>query len=77
MVVPSPSWPWSFFPQVQTVLSLFSATAPYGPAAIAVTPVSPETWTGVSLLRVVPLPSWPLSFLPQAQTVPSLLSATV
>ena len=34
---------------------------------MAVTPVSPATWTGVSRFVVVPSPSWPKAFQPQAQ----------
>src|SRR5207247_3315543 len=44
------------------------------PPAIAATPLSPLTCTGVLLVVFVPLPNCPLTLYPQAQTVPSLFS---
>src|SRR5207249_1134607 len=41
------------------------------PPAMATTPLSPLTATGVVLLMVVPSPNWPAVLFPQALTVPS------
>src|SRR3989442_8508323 len=74
--VPLPNCPKKLSPQAQTVPSLCSARVLLSLApAIAVTPLSPLTCTGVLLLVNVPLPNCPASFHPQAQTVPSLFSA--
>jgi len=62
--------PKTVVPQAQTVPSLFSARLCSPPPAIAVTPLSPLTCTGVLLLVNVPLPNCPEPFNPQAQTVP-------
>src|SRR5205807_1383526 len=47
VVVPFPNSRLSLSPQAQTVPSLFTARLKRSPAAMAVTPVSPVTWTGV------------------------------
>src|ERR1017187_5573410 len=85
VLVPSPSSPYSFSPQAMTVPSSSSARLCDEPAAIALTPLSPATRTGVVLQAVegrskksqnsgpllVPLPSWPKEFSPHDMTVPS------
>src|SRR6267378_471792 len=75
MVVPSPSWPTPFRPQVQTVPSLLSATLWLAPAATAVIPPRFCPCTDVWRSVMVPSPRSPNMFRPQVQTVPSLLSA--
>ena len=44
---------------------------------MAVTPLKPETATGVDELVFVPLPSWPLELYPQHSTVPFISCAQV
>jgi hypothetical protein len=73
VTVPSPNWPWLFWPQAQT--------APAGPATASavtvlaatwVTPVSPATGAGVAENPpLAPLPRRPAALLPQARTDPS------
>src|SRR3989344_2532758 len=78
VIVPSPSWPLTLFPQLRTVPSDLRARVWVPPAATAVTPEPlprPETSTGADLLVVVPSPIWPLPLNPQARTVPSDLRA--
>ena len=58
--LPSPSWPSSFSPQELAVPLDISASTCCPPAATAVTPASPLTATGTSLLVYVPSPSSPL-----------------
>ena len=77
VVVPSPSWPFAFYPHAHTVPSLLRATVWKPPAATAATPERPVTCTGGNRSVVVPSPSWPLPLYPHAHTVPSLLRATV
>src|SRR5262249_31600268 len=62
-------------PQHATVPPESSAQVRYSPAAIAVTPVRPETATGVVREVVVPSPSWPNTLSPQQRTVPAASSA--
>ena len=75
VVVPSPNSPALLLPHVQTVPvpapvpSSLSATEKAAPAVIAVTPVSPTTWTGKKRFSWVPSPSCPEVFWPHAQTV--------
>ena len=55
MVVPSPSWPSLFSPNVHTVPLLFSTTVWLCPVSTATLLVPSEvTWVGVSVLAVVP-----------------------
>ena len=72
----SPNWPDSLFPQAATVPSAHSARLWPPPAETATTvlPASTplrSTSTGAELLLVVLLPNWPELFTPQATTVPS------
>src|SRR5467141_1843405 len=59
--VPLPNCPYRLYPQAQTVPSLFSARLWFATelAAMAVTPLSPLTCTGVLLVVFVPLPNCP------------------
>src|SRR5664279_3105414 len=81
VVPPLPTSPSAPDPQARTVPSLSSAYPVPAPAAMgvtpamAVTPVSPDTGTGVELFVVPPLPNSPSAPYPQARTVPFLSSA--
>jgi len=57
VVVVSPSWPNWLFPHPHTVPSALRAIEKLLPAETAITPVRPETWTGIALCVVVPSPS--------------------
>src|SRR5579864_4743410 len=70
-----PSAPSALYPHAHTVPSLFSAKLWLPPAAMAATPVSALTATGVLLSVSVPLPNCPQALNPQAQTVPSPFNA--
>jgi hypothetical protein len=58
------------YPQHFTAPEVSSAHVALALAVIAVTPLNPETSTGVVLCVVVPSPSCPRSFLPQHFTAP-------
>ncbi len=77
VVLPSPSSPSSFLPQLNTAPVEVTARLWAKPAAIPVTlvPSSGLTFTGSSLPFVLPLQSWPAMFQPQANTAPFELSA--
>src|SRR5512144_1178031 len=71
VVVPSPSVPLPFSPQLQTVPSLRSARELAKPAATARMFDSPGTATGERRVVSVPSPSCPKLLRPQAATEPS------
>src|ERR1700682_4520691 len=77
LVVPSPTWPYSLWPQVHTWPSDLIATEKARPPAIAVIFIPDRFWTasGVKLSVKPLLPNCPQLFEPQAQTVPSDLMA--
>jgi hypothetical protein len=77
IAVPSPSCPFSLFPQHHTRSSSSSAHACRPRAAIDRTPaVRPMTGLGRRVPAAAPLsPSWPASSAPQQTTVPSLRNA--
>lgn len=78
LVVPSPSRPYSLWPQHFTVPAFVRAHVCSRPAEIAETPVeSPKAATGVERSVVVPSPSCPYWLLPQHFTPPLLMSAQV
>jgi hypothetical protein len=74
--VPSPSWPRSFAPQVQSVPSAFRAAVWRYVAEIWAKPPSPTT-TGRVRRTSVPSHSWPAWFEPHTSSVPSERSTTV
>nr|WP_245219431.1 hypothetical protein [Rhodococcus qingshengii] len=55
--VPSPNWPKGLLPQHLALPPGSSAHVHAGPVAIAVTPESPTTSTGVVRLAVAPSPN--------------------
>src|SRR3954451_7553039 len=67
VVVPSPSSPYPFQPQVQTVPSARRATLWNAPAARAMAPGTPMPTAGVKRSIAVPSPSWVTAFQPQAE----------
>src|SRR6266536_2991300 len=75
LLVPSPSAPLIFAPQHLTPPAPVSAQVCRTPAAIAVTPLRPETSTGVARLPVVWLPSWSWPLSPQHLTRPARVNA--
>src|SRR5689334_14133513 len=78
MVVPSPSCPYSLYPQHLTPPLVVRAQVCSPPLAIATTPlVKPLTLTGVVWSVVVPSPSWPYLFHPQHLTPPSRVTTQV
>ena len=62
-------------PQVHTLPSGINAIEYWDPAAIATTPLSPETCTGTLLFAVLLFPNCPRLFQPHAHTVPSDFTA--
>src|ERR1700737_3669320 len=78
VVLPFPSWPRPFQPQLITwppdvSARLWLAVLP-APTAVMVIPEGTLTATGL-LPRVLPSPSWPALFEPQASTCPVDVSA--
>ena len=67
VVVPSPSWPDTFQPTAQRVLSDFKNMVWCRSADTAVTPLA--TCTGLKRFSVVPSPCCPYAFSPTAQRV--------
>ena len=57
VVVPSPSWPYTFLPQHITLPSVSRAHEWKAPRAMLVAVVMPATSTGIVLCVVVPSPS--------------------
>src|SRR5512133_1685953 len=78
VLVPSPSWPKPFQPQVHTVPSAFSAAVKRSPPDTASTLLNVGTCTGTftPVVEVIPFPISPKPFSPHAQTVPADVSAT-
>src|SRR6218665_212386 len=77
VVFPLPNCPRVFWPQIQSVPSVFNATACAKPADIVFQFVAVPIFRGVLLLVMVPSPNCPLALMPQPHKVPSCLIANV
>src|ERR1019366_4625003 len=76
VVVPSPSSPWTWYPQHLTAPAEVTAHELYHPAETEATPEpNPTTSTGVAESVVVPSPSSPSRFQPQHLTAPVVVTA--
>src|SRR5262245_15870167 len=77
VVVPSPSWPWTLFPQHHSAPLACRAQVWLSPAARATTLVKLLTGAGLSLPAVVPSPTCPAMLRPQQNGLLSDRSAQV
>ena len=76
VVVPSPSWPESLWPQAHTAPVEVSAKVWSRPSPTSTIAGSPGTTAGDVRVAVVPRPVWPRWLRPHVRTVPSVDTTT-